>query len=96
MVAHAFNPSTQESETARSLLILQSEFQDSQGCYTKKPCLVKQNKTKQNKTQQKWTNKKSNYHHHHQKQNTVSNFKFLSIIIVDTHAHTCIRIEIGE
>jgi len=29
----------------RALLVLQSEFQDSQG-YTEKPCLGKQNKTK--------------------------------------------------
>jgi hypothetical protein len=54
MVAHTFNPSTQEAEAGRFLSStqpgLQSEFQDSQD-YTEKPCL-KQNKTKQNKTKQ--------------------------------------------
>jgi hypothetical protein len=49
----------------KAILILQTEFQDSQG-FTEKPCLkTKQNKTKQNKTKQnktkhprKQTNKK--------------------------------------
>ena len=41
-VAHAFNSSTQEAEAGRSLTQgLQSEFQDSQDCYTEKPCLKK-------------------------------------------------------
>ena len=51
MVAHTFNPSTQEVEAGRSLWVqgqpgLQSELQDSQD-YTVKPYLEKQ---KQNKT----------------------------------------------
>jgi hypothetical protein len=37
MVAHAFDPSTQEGRQRR-IFGLQSEFQDSQG-YTEKPCL---------------------------------------------------------
>ena len=46
MVAHTFNPNTQEAETGGSLLVrgqpgLQSLFQDNQGCYTEKPCLEK-------------------------------------------------------
>jgi hypothetical protein len=44
VVAHAFNPSTQEAE-AGGFLSLQSEFQDSQG-YTVKPCLEKPKKKK--------------------------------------------------
>jgi hypothetical protein len=45
VVAHAFNPSTQEAEaggflSSRPSPGLQSEFQDSQG-YTEKPCLGK-------------------------------------------------------
>jgi hypothetical protein len=41
VVAHAFNPSTQEAEAGGFLSSgLQSEFQDSQG-YTEKPCLKK-------------------------------------------------------
>jgi hypothetical protein len=47
MVAHTFNPSTQEAEAGGFLSSkpgLQSEFQDSQG-YTEKSCLEKQNKT---------------------------------------------------
>jgi hypothetical protein len=48
VVAHAFNPSTQEAEAGGFLAGLQSEFQDSQG-YTEKPCLEKQNKNKQTK-----------------------------------------------
>jgi hypothetical protein len=47
VVAHTFNPSTQEAEAGRFLsskpACLQSEFQDSQG-YTEKPCLGKINK----------------------------------------------------
>jgi hypothetical protein len=39
MVAHAFNPSTQEAEAGGF------EFQDSQG-YTEKPCLKKKKKKK--------------------------------------------------
>ena len=43
VVAHNFNPSTQETESGRFLSLrpayaLQSEFNDSQG-YTEKPCL---------------------------------------------------------
>jgi hypothetical protein len=45
VVAHAFNPSTQEAEAGRFLSSsqpgLQSDFQDSQG-YTEKLCLEKQ------------------------------------------------------
>lgn len=42
LVAHTFNPSTQEAEAGKSLQIpdqagLQTELQDSQG-YTEKPC----------------------------------------------------------
>jgi hypothetical protein len=44
MVAHAFNPSTWETETGRSLSfearLEQSEFQNSHE-YTEKPCLEK-------------------------------------------------------
>jgi hypothetical protein len=43
LVAHAFNPSTQEAEANFWVRVqpgLQSEFQDSQG-YTEKPCLEK-------------------------------------------------------
>jgi hypothetical protein len=41
---HGFNPSTLEAEAGGPLLIrgqlgLQSEFQESQGYYTEKPCL---------------------------------------------------------
>jgi hypothetical protein len=49
-------PNTQEAEAGRSLLVrdqpgLQREFQDTEDCYTEKPCFFKkQNKTKQNKT----------------------------------------------
>ena len=43
MVAHAFNPSTQEAEAEASLVYRVA--QDSQG-YTEKPCLEK-NKNKQ-------------------------------------------------
>jgi hypothetical protein len=50
VVAHAFNPSTQEAEAGRYLSSrgqpgLQSELQDSQG-YTEKPCLEKPKKKK--------------------------------------------------
>jgi hypothetical protein len=50
VVAHAFNPTTQETEAGRFLSLransgLQSEFQDSQG-YTEKPCLEKTKKKK--------------------------------------------------
>jgi hypothetical protein len=53
VVAHAFNPSTRETEADRFLSSrpaqpgLQSEFQDSQG-YTEKPCLG-ENKKQTNK-----------------------------------------------
>jgi hypothetical protein len=45
MVAHAFNPSTQEAEAGgfQDQPEFQSEFQDSQG-YTEKPCLKKKKK----------------------------------------------------
>ena len=44
VVAHAFNPSTQEAEAGGSPWVqvqsgLQSKFQDSQSSYTEKPCL---------------------------------------------------------
>ena len=47
MVVKSFNPSTQEAEAGGSLWVqgqpgLQSEFQDSQGCYIEKPCLKKE------------------------------------------------------
>ena len=47
IVAHPFNPSTQEAEAGRFLSVqsqpaLQIEFQDSQG-YTERPCLRKKN-----------------------------------------------------
>jgi hypothetical protein len=43
-----FNPNSQEAEAGGSLgvlgqLGLQREFQDSQGCYTEKPCLENPN-----------------------------------------------------
>ena len=40
VVAHTFIPSTQEADAARvqGQPGLQSKFQDSQGCYTEKPC----------------------------------------------------------
>jgi hypothetical protein len=52
MVAHAFNPSTQEAEAGGFLLIrgqpgLQSEFQDSQSYTQRNP--TQSQKTKQNK-----------------------------------------------
>ena len=49
MVAHTFKPSTPEAEAGRSLtqIVLQTEFQDSQG-YTEKLYLEK-NKAKTNK-----------------------------------------------
>jgi hypothetical protein len=49
VVAHTFDPSTQEAEAGRFLSRgqpgLQSEFQNSQG-YTEKPCLEKEKKKK--------------------------------------------------
>jgi hypothetical protein len=51
VVAHAFNPSTQEAEAGGFLSLqpgLQSEFQDSQG-YTEKPCLKNKQTNKQTK-----------------------------------------------
>ena len=62
MVAHAFNPSTQEAEAGDTQWVqgqpgLQSEFQNSQDCNTEKPCLEKQKaKNKQTKSysQQVW------------------------------------------
>ena len=56
VVAHAFNPSTQEEEAGGSLRVrgqagLQSEFQHNQG-YTEKPCL-KNKKTKRKKKKNK-------------------------------------------
>jgi hypothetical protein len=50
MMAHAFNPSTQEAEAGRFLSsrpAWSTEFQDSQG-YTEKPCLEKPKTNKQN------------------------------------------------
>ena len=58
VVAHAFNPSIQEAEAdlwIQGQLVLQSEFQDSQG-YTEKPCLEKpklKNKTNKQTNKQK-------------------------------------------
>jgi hypothetical protein len=49
MVAHAFNPSTWESEAGEFL----SEFQDSQG-YTEKPCLEKPKEEKRKKKKSKF------------------------------------------
>jgi hypothetical protein len=49
MVAHTFNPSTQEADLwVQGQPLLQSEFQDSQG-YTEKPCLKKTKKKKKKK-----------------------------------------------
>jgi hypothetical protein len=42
-MAHVFNPSALEAEAS---LVLQSEFQDSQG-YTEKPCLQNKQTNKQ-------------------------------------------------
>jgi hypothetical protein len=59
VVAHAFNPSTWETEAGRFLIRgqpdLQSEFQDSQG-YTEKPCLEKpkRKKEKEKKPRIRW------------------------------------------
>jgi hypothetical protein len=59
VVAHGFNPSTQEVEASGFLISRTAwstiEFQDSQG-YTEKPCLEKTNKQtnkKQNKNKKK-------------------------------------------
>ena len=46
MVAHTFDPNTREAEANGILWVLglhglQSEFQDSQGCYVEKPRLEK-------------------------------------------------------
>ena len=62
MVAHAFNPSTWETEAGRFLSArpswsLQSEFQDCQG-YTENPCLKKQNKKQKTKNKKTRTKKK--------------------------------------
>jgi hypothetical protein len=52
VVAHSFNPSTQEAEVGgfRDQRGLQSEFQDNQD-YTEKPCLEKPKKKKKKKNQ---------------------------------------------
>jgi hypothetical protein len=54
VVAHAFNPSTQEAKAGRvrGQPGLQSEFQDSQG-YTEKPCLEKKQNQPTNQTNNK-------------------------------------------
>jgi hypothetical protein len=61
VVAHTFNPSTQEAEAGGFLSSrqpgLQSEFQDSQG-YTEKPCLKKPKKKKKEKKKKKKKRKK--------------------------------------
>ena len=46
-MVHTFNPDTQQAEAGGSMWVqgqpgLQSEFQDSQDCYTEKPSLKKQ------------------------------------------------------
>jgi hypothetical protein len=51
VVAHTFNPNTQEAEaggflSSRPVRGLQSKFQDSQG-YTEKPCLKKKQQQQQ-------------------------------------------------
>ena len=56
VVVHTVNPSTWETEAGGSLWVrghpgLQSEFQDSQGYYTEKPCLKKQTNKKLELTQ---------------------------------------------
>jgi hypothetical protein len=56
VVAHTFNPSTQEAEAGGFLSLrpgLQSEFQDSQG-YTEKPCLEKQKQQTKQKQKQNY------------------------------------------
>jgi hypothetical protein len=55
MVVHTFN---WETGAGRSLWVwgqpgLQSEFQDSQGCYKEKPCLKKKKKKKERKKKEK-------------------------------------------
>jgi hypothetical protein len=56
-MTHTFNPSTWEAEADWSMWVrdqpgLQSQFQDSQDCYTEKPCLKTQTKpTKQTNKQ---------------------------------------------
>jgi hypothetical protein len=55
VVAHAFNPSTQEAEAGRFLSsrpAWSTEFQDSQS-YTEKPCLKKKKKKKKKKRKRK-------------------------------------------
>ena len=51
---HTFNPSTWEADAGGAQGVrgqpgLQSEFQDSQDCYTEKPCLEKPKKKKNNR-----------------------------------------------
>jgi hypothetical protein len=41
LIVHTFNPGTQKAEADGSL-----EFQDSQDCYTEKPCFEKHQKKK--------------------------------------------------
>jgi hypothetical protein len=53
-VVQVFNPTAQETEARRSLWVwgqphLLREFQDSQGCYTEKPCLEQTERKKKKK-----------------------------------------------
>ena len=61
VVAHTFNPSTQEAKAGVLLSSKpswsKSEFQDSQG-YTEKPCLAKKKKKKEKKKKKKKEKKK--------------------------------------